>query len=146
MTVRPPTRADRKRTGQLSGLQIMFAAILAIGLILGLNFTGLVTSSQPLQQLYDEVSSEIERLETEQANLTRERDYVRSDAYVENWARDEGKMVRPGEVLIVVKPPAEAGAPVAEALPPVDIQTTPPEPESWLLWWELFFDGPPPGA
>ncbi|MBL8162283.1 MAG: hypothetical protein JNJ61_09885, partial [Anaerolineae bacterium] len=53
-TPNPPprdTRPKRRRTGQLSGLQVMFAAILAIGLILGLNFTSLITAGRPLQEL-----------------------------------------------------------------------------------------------
>ena len=44
MTAEKPKRQERKRTSQLSGLQIMFAAILAIGLILGLNFTRLFSA------------------------------------------------------------------------------------------------------
>ena len=43
----------------------------------------------------------IKQLEKDQADLTRERDYVQSDDYVESWARDEGKMLQPGEHLVV---------------------------------------------
>lgn len=137
-------RPERKRTGQLSGLQIMFAAILAIGLILGLNFTNLVSSGQPLQQKYNQLKTEITNLEQEQADLIRERDFVQSDAYVESWAHDEGKMVQPGQTLVIPVPPDSLGEATPEPQPQVAIETTSPEPENWQLWWSLFFDAPLP--
>jgi cell division protein FtsB len=141
----PSQPEKRKRTtGQLSGLQIMFAAILAIGLILAINFSSRITAAQPLQQLYAQVSGEIDRLKQEQADLIGERDYVQSDAYVEAWARDSGKMVRPGEILVIPKP-AETSAEATPVPPPdIPLETSPPEPETWQVWWALFFDSPPP--
>jgi cell division protein FtsB len=145
MSAEKRKRSDRKRTGQLSGLQIMFAAILAIGLILGINFTTLVASGQPLQQLYQQVQAEIKQLEQEQIQLIQERDYARSDAYVARWAREEGKMVLPGEVL-VIPVPAQTNAEVAPTTPEITfpIETSPPDPDPWQVWWALFFDTPPP--
>jgi cell division protein FtsB len=144
MTSEKPKRSDRKRTGQLSGIQIMFAAILAIGLVLGLNFTKLVSTGQPLQQLYNQVTTEISRLQQEQGDLIRERDYVRSDAFVESWARSEGKMVKPGEMLVIPVPEAGAAEATPEPVPNVPVETTPPKLENWQLWWQMFFDSPPP--
>jgi cell division protein FtsB len=144
MSVEKAKRPERKRTGQLSGIQIMFAAILAIGLILGLNFTSLVASGQPLQELYHQVNGEITRLQREQAELIQERDYARSDAYVARWARSEGKMVRPGEVLVVPVPASAQVVTTPVPEPTVAIETRPPEPEPWQVWWAMFFDSPPP--
>src|SRR5215510_9495766 len=128
MTPEKPRRTDRKRTGQLSGIQIMFAAILAIGLVLGLNFTNLVSTGQPLQQLYNQVTDEITKLREEQGNLTRERDYVRSDAFVESWARSEGKMVKPGEILVIPVPSVALAEATPNPTPSVPIETTAPQP------------------
>ena len=122
----------------------MFAAILAIGLILGLNFTNLVSSGHPLQQKFNQLKTEISGLEHEQADLIRERDYVQSDAYVDTWAHDEGKMVRPGQVLMVPIPSASIVEATLEPPPQIAVETTAPEPENWKLWWSLFFDSPPP--
>ncbi len=138
-------RAERKRTSQLSGVQIMFAAILAIGLILGLNFTNLVATSQPLQRKFTDLQAEIERLEREQSDLIDERNAVRGDAYVESWARDEGKMVRPGEVLVIPVPSAvQAEATLEPRQPETQVVLDPSEPQQWELWWALFFDSQPP--
>ncbi len=144
MAENKPKRSDRRRTGQLSGIQIMFAAILAIGLILGINFTTLIASGQPLQELYQQVTGEINRLKREQAELIVERDYAQSDGYVERWARDEGKMVKPGEILVVPVPSGNniQATPIPE--PAVPIETKPPEPDPWMVWWSLFFDTNPP--
>jgi cell division protein FtsB len=140
-----PRRTSERRSG-LSGVQIMFAAILSIGLILALNFGSRIAESQPLLAAFYNVRDEIEALRQEQAELTRLRDYVRSDVYVAQWARSEGKMARPGEILVVPVPVVSA----VEATPEpevffADVQTTPPEPEPWEIWWALFFDSPPPG-
>src|SRR5262245_15537071 len=134
MTPEKPRRTDRKRTGQLSGIQIMFAAILAIGLVLGLNFTNLVSTGQPLQQLYNQVTDEIARLQQEQGDLIRERDYVRSDAFVESWARSEGKMVKPGEILVIPVPASGLAEATPEPTLSIPIDTSPDQIENWQLW------------
>jgi cell division protein FtsB len=144
MTQSTSKRPERKRTGQLSGLQIMFAAVLAIGLVLGLNFTSLVSTGQPLQQLHGQVSDQISALSTEQAQLLREKNYVQSDTYVEDWARDEGKLVKPGEVLVVPVGSGQEAEATPEAVAPAQVETLPLQPATWELWWALFFDTAPP--
>jgi cell division protein FtsB len=139
---RPP--ASRQRPSQLSGVQIMFAAILAIGLILAINFSTRITASRPLQEYYHSVQAEIEDLQQEHDALLTERDYALSDAYVEQWARQEGKMVRPGEVLVIPLPVAPQVEATPTPQPFIEMQTSPPTPEPWTLWWALFFDSDPP--
>lgn len=136
----------KKRSGsQISGVQVMFAAILSIGLILAINFSTRISAGQPLQAAYNRVQTEISELQAEQADLTALRDYVRSDAYVEQWARDDGKMIRPGEVLVVPVPSGRSiQATPAPQISLEDVRTTADEPEPWMLWWQLFFDNAPP--
>jgi cell division protein FtsB len=139
----PPT--TRKRKDQLSSLQVMFAAILAIGLLLAINFSSRITAGQPLLEARERAASEIERLKREQAQLLVERDYARSDAFVQQWARNDGKMVREGEILVVPVPAGSAATQVETVNEPrVPVETTPPRPETWQVWWALFFDVPPP--
>jgi cell division protein FtsB len=129
-----------------SSLQIVFAAIIAIALILAINFSSRIASGQPLQQTYDQVTEELDALRAQQLALIQERDFVRSDAYVEQWARSEGKLIRPGEVLYVPVPSAGSlvAAPPDEDLFGIEVETAPPEPDPWLIWWRLFFDTAPP--
>ncbi|MBZ0291297.1 MAG: septum formation initiator family protein [Anaerolineae bacterium] len=124
----------------------MFAAILAIGLLLAINFSSRVTAGQPLQEAYNQVVEEIDLLKQEQSELIALRDYVQSDAYVEQWARDEGAMIREGDVLVYPVP--AGGADIAPTQVPnqlsIPVETTPRKPDSWEVWWRLFFDSTPP--
>jgi cell division protein FtsB len=139
------TKAKRdRRSNQISSVQVMFAAILAIGLLLAVNFSTRIAAGQPLQEAYQRVQREVEQLRQEQAALVVQRDYVRSDAYVESWARDEGKMVREGERLYVPVPSGIAIEPTPVIQVEIPVQTSPPQPEPWILWWQLFFDTRPP--
>lgn len=66
--------------------------------------------------------------------LTAQLEYVKSDEYVEHWARAEAKMAKPGEVVVVLAADTES---VAAPQP-----TLSPEPEArpfWVEWWELAF-------
>ncbi|MFW5709219.1 MAG: FtsB family cell division protein [Chloroflexota bacterium] len=142
-TKKPDTNS--KRTGQLSGLQIMFAAILAIGLILAINFSARIASSRLQRTVFDRVQSEVSTLDSERATLVAELDFVQSDAFVEQWARGDGKMIRPGEILVVPLSPGNIAVPTPTPPLIVDVETAPPEPDTWTLWWSLFFDSAPPG-
>jgi cell division protein FtsB len=122
----------------------MFAVILAIGLLLAINFSSRITEGQPIQEAYERVQEEITALKLEQARLVAERDYVRSDAYVERWARDDGRMVRAGEVLVVPVPSSDGLEPTPIPEVSAQVETAPPPPDPWRLWWALFFDGTPP--
>lgn len=122
----------------------MFAVILAVGLILAINFSSRIAGSQPLLETYDSVSEEVNVLEAQQAQLLAERDFARSDAYIEEWARDRGKMVKPGERLIIPVPAGLAPEPTAVPAAISEFQSGLPEPDPWEYWWQLFFDSPPP--
>lgn len=141
---RSTTPAQRNRYSGLTGVQIMFAAILAIGLILAINFSTRIASSRPLNEFYLSVENEIRRLRQEQATLIAEKAYAESSAYVQQWARADGKMIRPGEILVV---PIPVGLPPTPTpIPPIfeDVKTSPEGPQNWELWWALMFDSPPP--
>ncbi len=145
----PDRAADRAANGsrQLSSLQIVFASILAIGLLLAINFSNRIAAGQVAQARLTSLRAEIATLEAQLADLRVELDYVRGDEYVESWARSDGKMVRPGEVLVV---PVPAGVPIATPQPtpatPASALLAEQEPimENWRLWWALFIDDPPP--
>ncbi len=146
MSAAPPPRSDRPSAPRpFSGLQILFASILAIGLLQAIDFSSRNAQGQLAQQSRASLEMEIATLEAAQAALIQERDYVQSDAYVEAWAHAEGKMVRPGEVL-VIPVPAGLAAPTPTPTPaaPVILLEEEEEIETWRLWWALFFDDSPP--
>ena len=113
-------------------------------MVLTLNFSGRIKLDRDLGRIHARFAAEIESLLKEQQDLIEELSYVKSDAYVEYWARDEGKMIREGEVLIMPKSSGVQSSTRQSTVPLVEFQTTAPEPENWQLWWALFFDGEPP--
>jgi len=131
-----PTR--RKRV--LSGTQIMFAAILAIGLVLAVNFSSRIDDDQALRDVQQQITQEIDLLRREQSELIAELEFAQSDAFVEAWARSEGKMIREGEVLVVPVPSGIAIDLTPQNADVTTVQIGEPDPPSWSLWWSLFFD------
>lgn len=140
-----PSAADRQPGDRsLTSIHLLMAVALAIGLILTLNFSGRIKLDHDLGRIHARFAAEIESLLEEQRDLIEELGYVKSDAYVEFWARDEGKMIREGEILILPKSGGLSSSPRQSIIPLVEFRTTAPEPANWELWWALFFDGEPP--
>lgn len=142
-----PNASSPRRPRSLSGTQVMFAVIVAIALMLAVNFSSRVAADRELRRVRDAVEAEIEQLKREQAALIDRLNFVQSDAFIEQWARSQGRMVREGEVLLVLFPMMESAAtptePVVFATPAPLATETPP---TWHAWWALFFDVPPPGS
>ena len=129
---------------RLTSVQILLAVALAIGLILVLNFSSRIQLDRDLGRIHGRFTAEIESLLDEQHALITELEYVKGDAYVEYWARDAGKMIRDGEVLILPRSLGSAEVKLKPAVRLVKFETSAPAPENWELWWALFFDAPPP--
>lgn len=139
-------RAPR-RGRSINGTQLMFAVIIAIALMLAINFSSRVGADRDLRNVRDRVDNEIEALRREQGELIERLAYVQGDAFIEAWAHSEGRMVREGQVLLVLFPQESSSNDSAVATPEfvVNVPQAKP-PEAWQLWWTLFFDNPPPGA
>ncbi len=135
-------RAARRR--HVTSVQLVLAFALAIGLVLILNFSSRIQLDRDLGRIHLQFSGEIKSLLADQEALAQELAYVKSDSYVEYWARDEGKMIRDGEVLILPQGVGPEPTIPASTVHLFEFETTAPEPQNWELWWALFFDGPPP--
>jgi cell division protein FtsB len=62
-------------------------------------------------------------------------DHVHSDEYVEKWAREDARMAKPGEVVVIIA--EDSGLGPSPNLPP----TPTPKPKSKPFWedlWDLF--------
>ena len=127
-------------------MQIVFAAILSIGLLLVINFSGRIARGQQMDSERRRLQATIDVLQQQKIDLLKQRDYAANDASVEHWAHTEGKLVREGEVLVIPipsqgsEPTPVPPAPVLAASAPGESQEAP----RWHLWWNLFFDGKPP--
>ena len=90
-----------------------------------------------LKQLNDQnelLLTEVTGLRATDAALQTEIAYANSDAAVEQYAREEGYMVRQGEVLVIPISPKKITP------TPVFIPTPTIAPVSnWEIWYQLFF-------
>ena len=130
---------------QGSSLQIVFGSILAISLLLAINFSGRIAAGRQIEAKRDELDRSISTLQAQATALQAELNYVNSDAFIEKWARKEGRMVKGNEVLVVPVPGAITPEPnPTPFVAPASADVASSEPKNWKLWWQLFFDSPPP--
>ena len=115
--------------------QILLIVSLVISLAVIVDFNRRLANAQRLVNDATELANEVGTLQAQRAILETARAYANSDQAVEDWARSEGKLVQPGEVLVIPLPPG--GVTPTPQPPPA------PEPvavPNYALWWSIFFD------
>jgi len=135
---------DDKHPSRLSLIQ--FLAIIAITLTISLvvDFGRKATASYRIHQEEVRLEQEVATLEARQRELKERKAIVQSDAFVEQWARQEMHLVRPGETAVMpIIPPHPQIAEIQESgqAEAIGGRETP----CWQVWWALFV-GSPPGA
>jgi len=121
----------------LTLLQILALVGLGVGLLIAFNLNRQLAESQRLRDAADQAATEAAALSAEYADLQTQVAYATTDAAVIEWAHANGKLVQPGEVLVVPVIPTAAPTPVPAPPAPA------PPPPTWALWWNLFFETPP---
>jgi hypothetical protein len=130
------TRTARDKTPNrppLSLMQILGLVGLIAALLIALDFNRRLAEAQRLRDSADRVGTEVAQLQKEQFALQTQMAYATTDAAIIEWAHAHGKLVQPGEVLVVPVVPTAEPTPV---LPPAAL---PPPPPMWMLWRNLFF-------
>jgi cell division protein FtsB len=118
----------------LSRLWIVLAAVGGILLLGDLNRR--MSNARQLERDTTALQTETSALETQQAELQTELEAAGSDAQVEEWARNQARMVRDGEVLVIPLPAEGVVTPTPQAAP-----SRGELPGSWEVWWALLFGG-----
>jgi cell division protein FtsB len=135
----PPVRKEKpKKPSLISGTQFVAIVVLTIAIFLIVDFGRRTTAGYYVSQSEQRLLNEIEAELTRRAELTARRDYVLTDEYVEEWAREQAHMIRPGDRPLFLVTPESPGALVeliqsTESYPPAE-----PLP-NWYQWWLLFF-------
>jgi cell division protein FtsB len=134
--------ARPKNPPMLSGVQFVAIVVLTIAVFLIVDFGRRSTASYYVSQAQKDLKAEIEAELLLQQELERRLETVKSDAYVEKWAREEAHMVHLGDrPLILVTPTAPQQAP--ENVRPVVVIEPERAAPPWHAWWQLFFDSEP---
>jgi hypothetical protein len=131
--VQTPPTADTGRRPPLTLTQVLILGGVVVGLLIMLDFNRRLGEAQRLVNSATQVGAEVARLETEHAVLATQVAYATTDKAVIDWAHESGKLVQPGEVLVVPVIPT----PLATPPPPAAARPAPPAPVT--LWWNLFF-------
>jgi cell division protein FtsB len=123
---------DKNTTPRGGRIWLLVAAVVGI-LILG-DLNRRMGDARQLERDAQSLHTEVATLEADQGQLETQVAGATSEAVVEAWARQEAKMIRPGERLVIPLP-GEGGAQTT----PVPPSSAPPLPSSWQVWWALLF-------
>ncbi len=143
--------AATRRKKKLDFPIMQFLAVLTVSMVLFLlfGFTHRAALNYRVQQRKAHLEQQYMLLVQENAQLTRRFQEVQTDAYVEQLARRELRWSRPGEKMVVIVAPPQAGAistgrPETSSAPvPVPETSAPPTIEPLDRWLELFFPTEP---
>ena len=101
----------------------------------GVSSVNRALDTYSLQRASDDVRVEIDELQERNEELLRQREFLKTDEYVERIAREELDLVKPGETSIVVITPRDTIRPPRPGEPVVDEAPAP----NWRRWWDYFF-------
>ncbi len=120
-------------------LLLIAALILLMPLIVDIN--GRISVIRRMHQEKSRLQQELIKVQTEQETLQAQLEFVASDAYLEQWARVDARMTKPGEIAIIplTAGPPEQAAPALEN-PLFPAASDPSIPEQWR---RLFFGDAP---
>jgi len=125
-------KLDRFRIAMGAG--ILLVVIIVGGL--GWAFFQQLTLAEELSAETRQLERAVETQKAHQAHLTATLTYVHTDDYVEEWAREEAKMAKPGEVVLI--PHVQSGGSASRPTPTLEPQEAASAPESqpfWTRWW-----------
>ena len=117
--------------------QILVGALIVVIILLMAEFNNRMTELDRLTIQRGRSAAQITSLVQTQAVLQTQIAYATSVAAVEEWAYEEGKLVRPGDNPVVPLADGEAGSPTPAPSLPLELGTVV---ENWEIWYALFFD------
>ena len=110
------------------------AAVLVLVLML-VSFNNRLGEYFRLSNERDKLSAEVEELQGTQVALETQVAYATSDQAVEDWARNEARMAKPGDKVVILLTPHHIATEIFTQPTP-----TPRTVENWEIWWALFFE------
>ena len=121
--------------GQLAvGVGVAIAVAIVGGLAWGFGQQLVLARQMRIEESHLEEIVAAEQARHEE--LAARSEYVRSDEYVEHWARAEAKMARPGEVVVIVLADWDEEWPGdAQPTPTPELKARP----FGVEWWERVF-------
>jgi len=114
--------------------KILAVAVVILLVMVMMNLNSRLSEYFHLDQERDKLSTQVGYLEVTRAALDTRVAYATSDQAVEDWARNEAHMAKPGDIVVVqITPHNQTPAPELVITP------TPRMIANWEVWWALFF-------
>ena len=88
----------------------------------------------------DEVNEEVRDLEAEKTRLEKEIEYKSTEEYIEEKARNELNLVKPGEKVYVVTGTKQGGITNEENVLSSQNEVSGMKDSNYYMWYRLFFD------
>ena len=122
----------------MKGRTVFLVGFLALIVVWMIVFGGRIADLNRLTDEFNQSQLTLSALTATTRALATEIVRADSDAAVEEWAYEQGKMIREGDHRVAVVP--VEGTPIA----PTPLPTPIPQPQNqFRIWWELFFNTKP---
>lgn len=126
--------------GRIAAGAVILIVVLVVGGV-GWAFVQQLTLAQELRGEARKLEAMVATREAERDQLTATLAYVQTDEYVEKWAREEVKMAKPGEVVVI--PMVSADSDRSDPGPGSQMEEEPVNALGsrpfWIEWWEALF-------
>jgi cell division protein FtsB len=126
-TISPPPASSRPSS---SKNKVLIAIVIVVFLLVFGELWRRISQAAELRNLEHQVGAQVTQLAQESDHMATQIAGAQSDEAVADWARNEGKMVLPGEVLV---------QPMAPTAPPASPETAADQTgqvPNWRVWLE----------
>ena len=118
----------------LKDKRVILVVVAVVLVLLLVDFNQRMTLLTRLRRQEKDLTERYAQLESTRMALETELIYTQSDEAVERWAREDAMMIQPGDIPIILLPPADP-IPMQRTSEPVIIE----EIKKWEIWQALFF-------
>ena len=118
----------------LKDKRVILVVVAVVLVLLLVDFNQRMTLLTRLRRQEKDLTERYAQLESTRMALETELVYTQSDEAVSRWAREDAMMIQPGDIPIILMPPAEP-IPSQTTSEPVIIE----EIKKWEIWQALFF-------
>ncbi len=124
-----------KKLRESRGWQLLLISALILLMPLIVDVNGRISVIRRMRQEETRLEQELVQVQAEQDALQEQLEFVAGDAYLEQWARVEARMTKPGQVAIIPLTAEQNTTPQADNFFSA-VPSTPSIPEQWR---RLFF-------
>jgi len=131
----------KRQQGLISWGRIVAVVVVTIVLFLAVDFGRRAIDAYRLSRVVATLEEEVAAMRAENEALKERLEYVDTDAYIEEAAREKLRWVQPGDTAVIVLPSEEQEAPEATPLPsPGNLQGEEViKKPNWQRWLDLLF-------